>query len=156
MKIIKAKWFNHQYLQKKSDKEIADIAELAEIIESESPEYAELVEEYERVERKLQQFEIESYLSEPEDSSDAVLEIHSGAGGTECATRPRTKWRPPGGPRRSQPDRAALRGRAAKYAAGRRTRRSTRSPDRRGPRRRPARGAGPARSARSPRAGTSR
>ncbi len=66
------------------ERDIADIAELAEIIEPGSPEYAELLSEYESIRRRLRQFEIESYLSDDEDRSDAILEIHSGAGGTEA------------------------------------------------------------------------
>ena len=68
----------------KMERDIADIAELAEIIEPGSPEYAELLSEYESIRRRLRQFEIESYLSDDEDRSDAILEIHSGAGGTEA------------------------------------------------------------------------
>ena len=65
-------------------KEIKDIAELAEIIDSDAPEYDELLNECARLERVLREFEIESYLSGQDDRSDAVLEIHSGAGGTEA------------------------------------------------------------------------
>ena len=66
------------------DSAISDMAELMEIIDADSSEYGELFEEYERIEAELRQFEIESYLSGEDDRSDAVLEIHSGAGGTEA------------------------------------------------------------------------
>jgi len=57
---------------------------LSEIIEQDSPDYAELVEELSDIEKQLRTFEIESYLSDPDDRANAILEIHSGAGGTEA------------------------------------------------------------------------
>ena len=69
---------------KQADKSISDIAELAGIISNDSPDYAELVAEFDKIEQELKTFEIESYLSEPDDHTNAVLELHSGAGGTEA------------------------------------------------------------------------
>ncbi len=57
---------------------------MSEIIEQDSPDYAELVEELSDIEKQLRTFEIESYLSDPDDRANAILEIHSGAGGTEA------------------------------------------------------------------------
>ena len=69
---------------KSLERRINDFEELSEIISPEDPEYAELEAEYKEIDRQLRAFEIESYLSEPEDEADAVVEIHSGAGGTEA------------------------------------------------------------------------
>ncbi len=57
---------------------------MSEIIEQDSPDYAELIEELSDIEKQLRTFEIESYLSDPDDRANAILEIHSGAGGTEA------------------------------------------------------------------------
>jgi len=71
-------------LIKKLELQIKDIVELAELVESDSDDYAELVDEFHLIERELRNFEIESYLSDPDDNTDAILEIHAGAGGTEA------------------------------------------------------------------------
>jgi len=65
-------------------RQLTDTAELAELIDPESPDYPELVREVEELANKLRDFEIQSYLSAPEDKGDAILEIHAGAGGTEA------------------------------------------------------------------------
>ncbi len=60
------------------------LIEMTELIDVENPDYAELFGEYENLDANLRTFEIECYLSEPEDCGDAILEIHPGAGGTEA------------------------------------------------------------------------
>jgi peptide chain release factor 2 len=69
---------------KETGKRIGDLIELAEMIDPESDDYTELVADFNNAMKELKSFEIESYLSEPADVSNAVLEIHSGAGGTEA------------------------------------------------------------------------
>lgn len=63
---------------------IADLAEFAELVEHDSPDFAELADEFADVERELRAIEFQSYLSEDDDRADAIIEIHSGAGGTEA------------------------------------------------------------------------
>ncbi len=43
-----------------------------------------MTREYQKINQELRTFEIENYLSEPDDNADAIVEIHSGAGGTEA------------------------------------------------------------------------
>ena len=44
----------------------------------------ELQEETNQIEKLLKEFELRTFLSGPHDSSDAILSIHSGSGGTEA------------------------------------------------------------------------
>ena len=66
------------------ERKIDDIIELEKLLESESPDYDELIDEFVDVDKELRSFEIECYLSDTDDSADAIMEIHSGAGGTEA------------------------------------------------------------------------
>lgn len=62
-----------------------DIMELTELIEKEHDEEfeEEIVSELKQFTRKLERFELRTMLSGPDDSRNAYLSIHAGAGGTE-------------------------------------------------------------------------
>ena len=61
-----------------------DIGELLELTDDESTgDLAELSESYSRVEKEIDQLEFTTRLSGPNDSKNAILTIHPGAGGTE-------------------------------------------------------------------------
>jgi peptide chain release factor 2 len=63
----------------------AELAELAELLEMEpDPELtSECIREFEALEGELERIELRNMLRGPDDSRDALLTIHSGAGGTE-------------------------------------------------------------------------
>jgi peptide chain release factor 2 len=63
---------------------IKDAEVLIELFEPGSKDYTELELEFSEITHELREFEIQSYLSEPEDKGEAIMEIHSGAGGTEA------------------------------------------------------------------------
>lgn len=65
-------------------KQVDDIVELFSMVSPEDEEYKELTEEYIKLENIISELELDSYLSEPDDDKDAILTIHSGAGGTEA------------------------------------------------------------------------
>lgn len=72
------------------NKELADLNAMAELVaeteegSDEAEEYGkELADTAKRLEGRLDQLELESFLSGPLDNNNAYLTIHSGAGGTE-------------------------------------------------------------------------
>jgi peptide chain release factor 2 len=64
-------------------KEIDDTGELLALAESDEAMQEELTSQAGALARKLDDFEFQSFLSNEEDSQDAILSIHPGAGGTE-------------------------------------------------------------------------
>ena len=66
-------------------RELEDAQVLVELAEAEQDESmaAELKAQEEDMERKLRQLEINSLLSSPNDSKNAIVNVHPGAGGTE-------------------------------------------------------------------------
>jgi peptide chain release factor 2 len=71
---------------KTSRKYIDDLDALVFLAEEEKDESleAEINQEIEKAEKKIAELEIRNLLSNPDDSRDAMLTIHSGAGGTEA------------------------------------------------------------------------
>lgn len=63
---------------------VADLQALAELAEEDSSLEGELGSELETLEKKLSDFELQSVLSGPQDSSNAYLRIQAGTGGTEA------------------------------------------------------------------------
>ncbi|MBN1756221.1 peptide chain release factor 2 [bacterium] len=63
---------------------LQDLKELQGIIRPEDPEYDQLLSELRAFEGELEAAELFFYLSGPDDQNSAVLEIHSGAGGTDA------------------------------------------------------------------------
>lgn len=61
-----------------------DIKELFSIISSDDDEYNQFIAEVQVFEEKLDKAELNFYLSGEDDPRDAILEIHSGAGGTDA------------------------------------------------------------------------
>jgi peptide chain release factor 2 len=64
-------------------KEIDETGELLALAESDEAMQEELAAQAGALARKLDDFEFQSFLSDEEDSKDAILSIHPGAGGTE-------------------------------------------------------------------------
>ena len=64
--------------------EITFHSEALSVAKENSDEYIWALEEYSRLEKELEELEILVLLNKPYDSHDAILEIHSGAGGTEA------------------------------------------------------------------------
>ncbi len=64
-------------------KEIDDTGELLALAESDEAMQEELTSQAGALARELDDFEFQSFLSNEEDSQDAILSIHPGAGGTE-------------------------------------------------------------------------
>jgi peptide chain release factor 2 len=67
------------------EREIEDLAVLSELAEEEADEATrqEVADRAEKFQTRLDKLEFRSRLSEPEDSNDAFLSVHAGAGGTE-------------------------------------------------------------------------
>ena len=65
------------------EQEVADALELLEMAESDPAMQAELAHTVEQLQRWLEKLETRALLSGPEDTNDAYLTIHAGAGGTE-------------------------------------------------------------------------
>jgi peptide chain release factor 2 len=61
-----------------------DLRALAELTEEEASLEPELDQELGRVEKRLDEFELQSMLSGPQDASDAFVRIQAGTGGTEA------------------------------------------------------------------------
>jgi peptide chain release factor 2 len=61
-----------------------DLRALAELTEEEDSLEPELDQELGRVEKRLDEFELQSMLSGPQDASDAFVRIQAGTGGTEA------------------------------------------------------------------------
>jgi peptide chain release factor 2 len=61
-----------------------DLRALAELTEEEGSLEPELDQELGRVEKRLDEFELQSMLSGPQDASDAFVRIQAGTGGTEA------------------------------------------------------------------------
>ena len=70
---------------KELQKAFDDIAELTDLVEKEQDEEIEeeIASELKQFTRKLERFELRAMLSGPDDSRNAYLSIHAGAGGTE-------------------------------------------------------------------------
>ncbi len=64
-----------------SDLEVLD--ELINLSDEDESIKEEIIKESSRVEKELEELEIETFLSEKHDDSNAIVLIHSGAGGTE-------------------------------------------------------------------------
>lgn len=62
----------------------SDLIELAEMVEGGSTEADEIREELSSIERAYERFELQTLLSGEHDTSNAIMEINSGAGGTEA------------------------------------------------------------------------
>lgn len=69
---------------KNLQKQVKDIQELSELISEEDEDFKEFYAEYQKSEKLVSSMELDLYLSGPDDDKDAVLVIHSGAGGTEA------------------------------------------------------------------------
>lgn len=77
---IHKKWVNDfQNL----DGDLADLVELAELAEDNSDDLAEIKSSLIEFVATVDKFEMATYLSGDDDSRDAILSIHPGAGGTE-------------------------------------------------------------------------
>lgn len=64
---------------------LSDISELCEIIDDEeSSDAKELYADLKRAEKELDKIQLDTYLSGENDSASAILDINSGAGGTEA------------------------------------------------------------------------
>jgi peptide chain release factor 2 len=65
--------------------ELADLCELAELTDGDenSPDAMEIRDSLENMAKELDKFEMTTLLSGPDDSRNAILTIHPGAGGTE-------------------------------------------------------------------------
>jgi peptide chain release factor 2 len=63
---------------------VHDVGALAELAEEEPALDNELTGELSRVEQRLDEFELQSMLSGPQDASDAFVKIQAGTGGTEA------------------------------------------------------------------------
>ncbi len=72
-----------------------DLQVLAELAEEESDEETaqETIAKYNELQNQLKQFEIESMLSGGDDSRNAIVSIHPGAGGTESQDWAQMLWR---------------------------------------------------------------
>lgn len=68
------------------EKEAVDLKELVSLVQSEADEsmVAEIEKSIYAFAKKLDQLEINTYLSGPYDKGDAIIAIHSGQGGTEA------------------------------------------------------------------------
>lgn len=67
----------------KLEAELADLGELIELTDSGSNDMAELTESYNKVDATINRLEFTTRLSGPNDSKNAIITIHPGAGGTE-------------------------------------------------------------------------
>src|SRR5439155_1578322 len=70
-------------LQKRAS-DLSDLSDLATEDESGESMEAELAAEAVRIEQEIARFEMENLFSGEHDSSDAILEINAGAGGTDA------------------------------------------------------------------------
>lgn len=66
------------------DKHISDNLEMLEIITSDDDLVKVIEEEYYLDKKKLEEIELQTYLSGEYDKNNCIMEIHSGAGGTEA------------------------------------------------------------------------
>ncbi|MGB9561947.1 MAG: peptide chain release factor 2, partial [bacterium] len=70
---------------RKLESDISDLEELEKIVNPlDENEYSQFIAELERTAKTLEEFELKELLSDPDDHDNAILEIHSGAGGTEA------------------------------------------------------------------------
>jgi peptide chain release factor 2 len=67
----------------KMDSELADLAELAELTGDDPKEFEQVKQGLSDYEEHIDEFERSTYLSGDDDSRDAIVTIHPGAGGTE-------------------------------------------------------------------------
>lgn len=67
----------------KLQSELSDLAELAELTADNPSEFAEVAKSLDDFSHQLDSFELFTYLSGPDDSRDAIVTVHPGAGGTE-------------------------------------------------------------------------
>lgn len=68
----------------KHQTEVDDLGVLLEFFKSDEVEEIELVTQYESTLKKLEDFELQSTLNQPQDNLTAILTINAGAGGTEA------------------------------------------------------------------------
>ncbi len=61
-----------------------DIKDLSELISKDDEEYSQLVNDMQNFSKKLDKFELKSYLNDSDDEEDAIVIVNSGAGGTEA------------------------------------------------------------------------
>ena len=66
------------------EKALRDLRELAELITPDDDDFASLVSDAANLTKQIDNLELKSYLSAPEDSAGAIMTIHAGAGGTEA------------------------------------------------------------------------
>jgi len=67
----------------KLQSDLSDLAELAELTADNPDEFSEVSKNLDDFSAQLDSFELYTYLSGPDDSHDAIITIHPGAGGTE-------------------------------------------------------------------------
>jgi peptide chain release factor 2 len=67
----------------KLDREVADAVELAGMIDGDAEMQRQLIEQAEEMERRIESLETLALMNQPDDLSNAYLQIHAGAGGTE-------------------------------------------------------------------------
>lgn len=65
------------------NKKLEESKEFAQLISPADPEYSELVEEVKELSAMSEDLEIRIFFQEEEDAKNAIVTIHSGAGGTE-------------------------------------------------------------------------
>ncbi len=65
------------------EKELSDLGALEEMATEEPDLRSEFEEHHQTIQQRLDEFELKTLLSEPDDPNDAILSIHPGAGGTE-------------------------------------------------------------------------
>ncbi|MDV3167009.1 MAG: peptide chain release factor 2 [Vigna little leaf phytoplasma] len=60
-----------------------DLVMMFDLTEQNHPDFNFLIEDLQKIQKEIKKFEIEILLNQPYDSNNAILILHSGAGGTE-------------------------------------------------------------------------
>ncbi len=77
---LEKKWLEETFSLEKDLSELGTLEEMA----AEEPDLRnEFEEHHQTIQQRLDEFELKTLLSEPDDPNDAILSIHPGAGGTE-------------------------------------------------------------------------